>query len=516
MDFNLIRRQITSTWSRLTTRQRVLVTGAALVVVLTLALWSVLYARGPQYATVFSSLAEQDAAEIVKVLQSQKTPYKLADGGTSIQVPAKDVYSTRLALAGQGLPRGGVVGFEIIDQTKLGATDFERRVNYIRALQGELTRTIQQIAEVEEARVHIVLPEQSYFVTMAKPATAAVFLKLKPGATIGKSQIKGVVNLVSRSVEGLKPEDVSVIDVHGNLLSADLDGESGTTEQVTTGLLAVQQTFQKDLEKSLQTLLEQVLGPGQVVARVTAELNFDEKVVDKDLFEPIDNTTGIVRTIEELEETMSGASGSPSGPAGTTSNIPGYAQTTGGGNSSSEKRQTSKTYEINNIKEHTVVAPGTVKRLSVAVVVNRDLSAKEQTAIEDTVRSAIGFDTARNDQITVSGIKFDTSMADAVAADMTRASKQNRWTSLAVRGALALVVGFVLWRILFGSGKKREEILSDVFTSKERRAQIIADIGEDLPPEEAERRRLHDQIDQLAKKKPEEFAKLLKTWLAEE
>ncbi|MHB0885365.1 MAG: flagellar basal-body MS-ring/collar protein FliF [Bacillota bacterium] len=516
MDFNLIRRQITTTWARLTARQRLLVTGAALVVVLTLALWSAIYARGPQYATVFSSLADQDAAEIVKVLQSQKTPYKLADGGTSIQVPAKDVYATRLALAGQGLPRGGVVGFEIIDQTKLGATDFERRVNYIRALQGELTRTIQQIAEVDEARVHIVLPEQSYFVTMAKPSTAAVFLKLKPGASIGKSQIKGIVNLVSRSVEGLKPEAVSVIDVHGNLLSVDLDGEAGTAQEVTTGLLEVQQSFQKDLEKSLQTLLEQVLGPGQVVARVNAELNFDEQVVDKSLFEPINDTNGIVRSIEELEETMSGSSPSPSGAAGTASNIPGYAQTTGSGNTSSEKRQTSTTYEINNIKEHTVVAPGTVKRLSVAVVVNRDLSAKEQTAIEDTVRASIGFDTARNDQITVSGIKFDTSMAEAVAADMTRTSKQNQWTGLAVRGALALVVGFVLWRILFGTGKKREEILSDVFTSEERRAQVIAELGEELPPEEVERRKLHDQIDQLAKKKPEEFAKLLKTWLAEE
>ncbi len=516
MDFNATRRQIAGTWERLTARQRLLVAGAALAVVLTLALWSAIYARGPQYATVFSNLAAQDAAEIVKQLQSQKTPYKLSDGGTTIQVPAKDVYSTRLTLAGQGLPRGGVVGFEIIDKTQLGATEFERRVNYIRALQGELTRTITQISEVEEARVHIVLPEQSYFVTMAKPATAAVFLKLKPGVTLEKSQIKGIINLVSRSVEGLKPEDVSVIDVHGYLLSADLSGGADSSKKVASDLLDIQTRFQKDLEKSLQGLLEQVLGPGQVVARVNAELNFDQKTVDKDLFEPITNDTGIIRTIEELEENMSGSTQSPSGAAGTTSNIPGYAQTTGNGVSTSEKRQTSKTYEINNVKEHIVVAPGTVKRLSVAVVVNRDLSAKEQTAIEDTVRAAIGFDTARNDLITVSGIKFDTSMAEAVAAEMTRTSKQNRWASLAVRAALALVIGFVLWRVLFGGGKKREEILSDVFTSEERRAQVMAQIGEDLPPAEAERRRLREQIDQLAKKKPEEFAKLLKTWLAEE
>jgi len=516
LDWNAIRRQMADTWERLTARQRVLVVGAALVVVLTLALWSAIYARGPQYATVFSGLSEQDAADIVKQLQAQKTPYRLSDGGTTIQVPAKDVYSTRLALASAGLPSGGVVGFEIMDKTQLGATEFEQRVNYIRALQGELTRTITQISEIEEARVHIVLPEQSYFVTLAKPATAAVFVKLKPGVTLNKSQIQGIVNLVSRSVEGLKPEDVSVIDVHGYLLSADLGGDEAP-DRVTSGLLDVQRSFQKDLEKSLQGLLEQVLGPGQVVARVTAELNFDQKTVDKDLFEPVTNDTGIVRSIEKLEETMSGSTQTPAGAAGTSSNIPGYAATTGSGQSTSDKTQTTTNYEINNIKEHSVIAPGTVKRLSVAVVVNRDnLSAKEQKAIEDTVRAAIGFDAARNDQITVNGIKFDTSMAEAVAADMKRTSASSRWVTLAARGALGLVVAFVLWRILFGGGSKREEVLSDVFTSEERRAQVIAQIGEQVPPEEAERRKLHEQIDQLAKKKPEEFAKLLKTWLAEE
>ncbi len=515
MDFNAIRRQIAATWARLTGRQRGFVFAGIVVLILTLALWSAIYARGPQYATVFSNLTEQDASAIVKQLESQKTPYKLTEGGTAIQVPAKDVYSTRLALAGAGLPSGGVVGFEIMDQTQLGATDFERQVNYMRALQGELTRTIMQISEVDEARVHIVLPEQSYFVTMAKPATAAVFLKLKPGVTLAKSQIQGIVNLVSHSVEGLKPEDVSVIDVHGYLLSADLGGEESTTE-VSTGLLDVQKQFQKDLEKSLQGLLEQVLGPGQVVARVTAELNFDQHTVDKDLFEPVTSDAGIIRSIEKLEETMSGTNESAGGAAGTASNIPGYAAGTGSGTSSSDRTESSTTYEINNIKEHIIVAPGTVKRLSVAVVVNRDLQAKDQKAIEDTVRAAIGFDSTRNDQITVTGIKFDTSMAEAVAAEMARTGKQNQWIGLAIRIALALAVGFVLFRILFG-GKKREEILTDVFTSEERRAKVIAEIGEpDVPPEEAERRRLHDQIDQLAKKKPEEFAKLLKTWLAED
>ncbi|HEY3315726.1 MAG TPA: flagellar basal-body MS-ring/collar protein FliF [Bacillota bacterium] len=516
MDFNAIRRQIASTWARLTGRQRSLVIAAALVAVLTLAIWSAVYARGPQYATVFSSLTAQDAAAIVKQLDSDKTPHKLTDGGTTIQVPAKDVYSTRLALASAGLPSGGVVGFEIIDKTQLGATDFERRVNYIRALQGELTRTITQVAEVEEARVHIVLPEQSYFVTMAKPATAAVFLKVKPGVTLDKSQIQGIVNLISRSVEGLKAEDVSVIDVHGYLLSADLGGAE-TPDRVSTGLLEVQKKFQKDLEKSVQGLLEQVIGPGQVVARVTAEMNFDQKVVDKDLFEPVVNETGIIRSIQELEENMTGSTQGASGAAGTSSNVPGYAAGSGTDQSSSDKTTSTRTYEINNIKEHIVVAPGTVKRLSVAVVINRDLQAKDQKAIEDTVRAAIGLDSTRNDQIMVSGIKFDTSMAEAVAADMSKAKKQNQWVSLAIRILLAAVVGFILWRILFGGGKKREEILSDVFTSEERRAQVIAEIGqEELPPEEVERRRLREQVDQLAKKKPDEFAKVLKTWLTED
>lgn len=495
-------------------RQRMIVLAVGVVVFGGLILWAGVFSRGPKMAPLYPRLETADAAEITKALEDEGIKYSLADNGTTVMVPAKDVYSTRLRLANLGLPRGGVVGFEVMDQSRIGATDFERRMSYIRALQGELTRTITQMPEVEQARVHIVLPEPSLFVNQSKPATAAVLLKLKPYGKLGKDQVQGVIHLVAHSVEGLRPEDVTVVDVHGRILSNGMDPLGGGTSPSSSGLLEIQNGFQRELETSLQGLLEQVLGPGNVVTRVSAELNFDEKTVDRKLFEPVVNGTGLVRSLEELEETFQGTGNSPGGVPGVTSNIPGYPQATES-QSTYEKTNTIKNFEVNEIKEHIVVAPGSVKRLSVAVVVNRDLSAGEQKAIEATVAAAIGMDPARRDQITITGLAFNTDLAAEVKADMERQrqSQQKAFWQISIAAGAGAVFLLVLAQAALRRSRRARPATAAVAVEDASR-QVAVTV--ELTPEERDRERIRDQVQKLAQQKPEDVAQLLRTWMNEE
>ena len=486
------------------------------MLLMSLVLWAVIFGRGPEYVPLFTQLDPRDAGDIVRLLDDKKVPYRLAEGGTAIMVPASTVHGTRLAVASQGLPRGGVVGFEIIDRTQIGTTDFERRINYLRALQGELTRTIMQVEGVEQARVHIVLPEPSVFVSRARPATAAVFLKLKPYQTLDRSQVKGIVNLVARSVEGLKPEEVTVVDVYGRILSGDTE-EAASAEgsaPSATSLLEIQKGFQKDLERSLQSLLEQVLGPGNVVTRVTAELNFDQKTVEKQLFQPVVDQSGILRSMQELQESFSGTGSAAGGVPGVDSNIT-YQAEAAGSQTTSEKKEITKNFELNEIKERLVVAPGTVRRLSVAVVVNRELSATEQKAIENTVTSAIGMDTQRRDQITVTGLPFNTSMAEEMKvqleAERKAAASMRRWY------VIGTALGLGVLGVLGLQWSRRRRALREAMMAIQQGKVAVRQVASaEVTPEEEEKRRIREQIEKLAQQKPESVAQLLRTWLTEE
>ncbi len=533
------RQGLLDTWRSLTRRQKGAVAAIGAAVVLALVLWVVMYAGQPEYVTLYARLDESDAGEILKKLDDRGVAYRIGDGGSAIMVPADQVHALRMQLAGEGLPRGGVVGFEIIDRTKLGATEFERRVNYVRALQGELTRTIRKIAAVEEARVHIVLPQERLFVSESSPATAAVFVKLRPGAILDSGQVRGIVHLVASSVEGLRPADVTVVDTTGRILSADLESPGGAA---ALSRLDVQQRFQRELERSLQGLLEQVLGPGNVVARVTAQLNFDERVVDKSLFEPVRDTQGILRSMQELQETFRGTSQSAGGVPGASSNLPTYQAPAGqAGESAAERSQVVKNFELNEIRERLVVAPGSVSRLSVAVVVNRQLAPAEQQAIEATVAAAIGVDPERRDSIIVTGMTFDTTMAEAVKADMeAQAAAEQRLRSNVTRGAIAAAALLAIWWFRgrrrraaepvtgpargvapgYGAFRRAELAVGAAGTGRVgagSSAMGFAGLPQiELSPEEQERLERRERIQGLAREQPESVAQLLRTWLSED
>lgn len=503
----------------------------AIAAVLTLSIaagiyfWAANYPKQGDFEILFSNLDPKDASEIVELLSERKIPHQISSGGTTISVPADDVHTARLSLASEGLPRGGVVGFELMDSLSFGATDFDRRINYLRALTGELTRTILKIDGVEDARVHIVLPEDSYFVSRTRPATAAVFLKINPRFELERSQIKGVVHLVSASVEGLKPEDVAVIDLYGRLLS-----QEGSTNQQSSVNLTAQTDFQKELETGLQSLLERVLGPGNVITKVTAELNFDMKTIDSILYQP--EGDGVLRSMQQLEETFRGEGVGSSGIPGTTSNIPQY--TTGGstGTSESDRRETVSNWEISEVKETTVVAPGSVKRLSVAVIVNRRLGDAEQELIQSTVEAAIGLDPERRDVVSVASMPFDNTLLDEVKAQMDadkpaplEGPKLPSQTVLIAAGAglLLIVVSVtVLLRVRRRRRRQAEDLAPEpdiemaLRAAAEMASQQVPQEPEEPDLEAERRKRLREEVEEVARSKPETVAEMIRAWMAED
>src|SRR5215470_7597142 len=239
----------------------------SVALVLGLAWW----VQQPLYRPLFTNLSPEDAASIVEALKAQKVSYQIEDGGRAVLVPAERLYELRLALASKGLPEGGGVGFELFDRQTLGQTDFLQRLNYQRALQGELARTIGQLGGVESARVHLALPERSLFVAENRRPSASVVLRLAPGRTLSGGQIDGVVHLVAASVEGLNADDVTVVDEAGRMLTPDRRGTDAAGASSTS--LELQRSFERTAEERVESMLGAVVGRDRVIARVAATLD---------------------------------------------------------------------------------------------------------------------------------------------------------------------------------------------------------------------------------------------------
>ena len=275
-------------YNRFSKRQRYIMLGSALailIVIVGLAAW---YGNKPDMVPLFTNMETKDAGEVAAKLKESKIQYEVQESkqGTTILVPSKNVHDARLDLASQGLPRGNK-GFEIFDDSKLGVTEFQNKVNYLQALQGELTRTIEQIDAVEKARVHIVLPEDSLYKKNEKPATASIMLRLKPEAELSKKEIKGIVNLAANSVQGLKPENITVVDDTGKILNDPDDQEENSVGAKTLTQLDMTKKVQDNIQRNVQTLLDQSLGEGRAFARVSVELDFDDRTTDKQTFTPV-------------------------------------------------------------------------------------------------------------------------------------------------------------------------------------------------------------------------------------
>ncbi|MBI2877620.1 MAG: flagellar M-ring protein FliF, partial [Candidatus Tectomicrobia bacterium] len=444
-------------WSRLvqgiSQRLADLSAGKKIVLALTLGMGvaalvvAILWLKRPQYQPLFTNLNPDDAGSVTAKLKEDQVPYRLEDGGRSILVPAERVYDIRLELAGQGLPQGGGVGFEIFDRHNLGTTEFVQKLNYRRALQGELARTISQLEEVDQARVHLVIPEKALFVQDQETASASVVLKLEPGREIKGQQIQGIVHLVSSSVEGLKPERITIIDQRGRILSSG-SGESDL-QKLTSSQLEYQRLVEREMERQIQSMLEQVLGPQKVIARVSAAMDFDRIERTEESYDP---DTTVVRSEQRSNETSNGAGPVPMGVPGVQSNLPGGTPGSSSASPSQYKRENETiNYEISKVTRHVIEPMGKIRRLSVAVLIDgkyRPLpnkpgeqeylprSPEELSRYQSIVKKAVGYSEERKDQVEVASFPFETTRLAWEGAE----EKGKGWEY----GRMVLPYGFVL------------------------------------------------------------------------
>ncbi len=394
------------------------------------------WVQQPQYRVLYSGLGASDAGGVIEYLKSEKIPYRVSDNGGNIEVAAGRLYETRMALAGRGIPQGGGVGFEIFDKQTLGMTDFVQRLNYQRALQGELARSIAELDTVEAARVHLAMPERSLFVAEERRPSASVVLKLKPGRTLAPEQIAGVVHLVAASVEGLKPADVTVVDVNGQVLTRDLQEQD--TRSGGQGMLAFQREMEQGFTERIESMLARVLGPGHALARVTVALDLAQVEKTEESFDP-DRVA--VRNEKRSKETNAQAAAATGAANATITNE--TAPPPSGPTSAREDSALS--YEISKVTSRRVEAMGAVHKLSVAVLVDgtwtgegeqKTFVPRPQEEIDryrELIKRAVGFNEERGDQIEVASAPFQ----NAAAVEAPEAP-----------GVLARVGGYsdVLWR----------------------------------------------------------------------
>lgn len=516
--YNKIWQQVSDFWLSRNRAQKIKITISSLLIICTLGFLVFLMNR-PSYVPLYTNLDEKDAADIVSKLEDSKIAYKLEDGGKTILVDQKQVYKVRLMLAQEGLPKGGVIDFsDVFNKTKLGTTDWERQLQYNQALQGELTKTIEEMAEVQSARIHIVQPEKTLFVDTGSKnePSAAVFLKLKPGMQITEEEVKGIINLISHSVEGMKPENVTVIDDYGRILSDTALSQDENSKEAINSQLAIQNNFQKQLQANVQSLLEQVFGPGNVVVRVSAKLNFDKKTVENKLFSPVNKDTGegIIRSVQDLREHFTGTGNGAGGVPGVDTNIPGYQQGNNG-NSEYQKSEVTRNYEINESHENLIVAPGAVDKLTVSVVVNRTLNDDEKDSISRLVGNAIGYDPQR-DQIFVEGMTFNNDLLTAMNDEMKKLEQQRIYRrNMTLLAAVLLGIATAVFLGIYVSRRRRrieeERIARELAEVQKAAAQQAASQVAESAKSDA-----YTSIEKLARRKPEDVARVLKTWLNED
>ncbi len=477
----------------------------------------------PSYKVLFSRLDATDASTVIEYLKAEHIAYRVNEDGGRIEVPAARVHETRMGLAGQGVPQGGGVGFELFDRQTLGMTDFVQRLGYQRALQGELARTIAELSVVEAARVHLALPERSLFVAEDRKPSSSVVVRLSPGRTLDLAQVNGIVHLVAGSVEGLQPTAVTVVDVNGNILSEDLRQDGRTPAQTL-------QTHQNELEEvyveRIESMLERVLGPGHAVARVSVDL--DRAQVEETL-ENFDPDASAVRTERRSTESNShGSSGGIPGVDATLTNDPEAAgpQT----KPLSEREDAELTYEISKHTSRRVETVGALRRLSVAVLVDGAAvaanpagdgegaagavtfvprPAEELERYRELVKRAVGFDEDRGDEIEVISAPFHE--ADPILLEgpglvaQVGAWSEEIWRVVGL--VVILVVGLFVVRPFLLAMVGRAPVTEPGPVVGELAGQIGESLA--LPGPSA----LRQGITEIARENPAEAAMVIKQWV---
>ena len=506
-----------------------LIVAAAAVVAIVIAM--VLWAKQPSYSVLYNNLTDEDGGAIVTQLTQMNIPYRFAENGGALMVPEANVHELRLRLAQQGLPKGGSVGFELLDKEKFGISQFSEQVNYQRALEGELARTIESLGPVKSARVHLAMPKPTLFVREQKAPSASVTLTLQPGRALDEGQIQAIAHMVSSSVAGLPPGNVTVVDQTGRLLTR----SDNAGRDLNDAQLKYSSEVEARYQQRIEAILNPILGQGNVHAQVTAQINFDTAEQTDEKYQPNANPTN--SAIRSRQTSTSDQSGSPypGGVPGALSNQPAPANTApvttnnaangqaanGQNNAANNANQTTSTapassgptnsrrddtvnYELDRTIRHTKVNVGDVQRLSVAVVVNfraddkgKAVALNEQQLkqIEDLTREAMGYSQTRGDSVNVVNSQFNTT--ESVTADLPFWQQQSFFDQLMNAGKWLLIalVAFILYRKLV-----RPHLVRKQAAEKAAAEAVAARAAAQQPEEEAFNVQLSkDELDQERK-----------------
>jgi flagellar M-ring protein FliF len=469
-----------------------LMLATAAIVALVTGSW--MWSQVPEYRILFSNVSDRDGGAIVAALGQMNVPYKFTEGGGAIMVPATQVHDARLKLASQGLPKGGGIGFEVMENQKFGTTQFQEQVNFQRALEGELARTIQTLSAVQAARVHLAMPKSSVFLRDSQKPSASVMVNLHTGRTLDRSQIAGIVHLIASSVPELSPQAVSVIDQQGSLLSANSSGKGGTP--LDANQLSYMAQIESNYSKRIQDMLEPIVGRANVRAQVSAELDFSESDTLAESFKPNQNQAeAAIRSQQISEEPRNGAGGATQGVPGALANQPAPAPTAplaGGakpGATASQvdaaggRRDSTVNYEVDKTVRHTRNPTGNIKRLSAAVVINYrkapeaaapkaedaakadaakadapkaevvkakpvPLSPEEIQSITTLVKDTIGFSQARGDSVNVVNVAFTSEEPAETPAEVPLWQQPEAIALAKEFGRNALIGGIALFLVL--------------------------------------------------------------------
>ena len=511
--------------------QRKVILAAALILTLVLIGSLVVLLNEPNYSTLYSNLSEEDASKVLDVLNAEKIQFKIDDNGRTIKVPKEKVYETRLSLAGKGIPSSGMIGYEIFDKNTMGMSEFMQKLNYKRALEGELARTISEQEGVEGVRVHIVLPQKSVFKDEEKQPTASVVLKLQNSYSISKGNISAIINLVSSSVEGLQPNKVTLIDTKGRLLSKESSDDvfgSASSKQYE-----IKQSVESYISSKAQNILDNVLGYGNAMVQVNADLNFNQVEKTMEMYDP-ESQVAISEQNIKTENTGNKT-----------------------GDSSLQTSQNNTTnYEINKTVQKVIEGVGNIKRLSVAAVINdspKELkkgdavetvyeprTTEQLDKLENIIKNAVGYDEKRLDQFSIVNIPFEAKPIEDIKPEETSIfTSPDKWinvllTILAIGASLFILKGLMNKlkneKIIVGtvddiSGNKYETYITpgskpkaNLTGMKRPRAPMIdvGDLEDELSEEAVSKKVQYDKITNYVSKNPTDTAKLINAWLHED
>lgn len=528
---------------------RNLAVGAISVVGLAVLLLGGLYAfNRPTYEPLFSNLAPSDAAAVTQRLKEDKVPYQLSADGKTVLVPAQNISDERVAIAGANIIKDGTTGYELFDRTNFGMTEFEEKIDKTRAIEGELERTIAGLDPVAGARVQIAAPEQTLYTTTQNPTTASVAVTTKPGMQLSPEQVQGITMLVSHAVEGLKPENVTIVDQDGQVLLPPQGAESNQPDplNLTQEQLAAKQRYEAAVQASVQSMLDQTLGPRHAVARVSTKMNFDATTTETKTYAP----QGTVLSAQSKRESYNGAQAAAraAGVPGTTTNIPTYQgqqQTPGGKYNKSEN---TTNYDISESNSKHIDAPGKVISTSVAVVLNSavvpspsggtpsktpaqpyQITPAMRRQIQNLVVAAAGLNLSAGDQVSVESIPFNPAVETAPGTFVTQAPG----TMLGV--PLGVVIFVLAIAALGGLGFLLMRSRRRTFKPAMELPSFDSTLAEELPPFEEHpmldgapgiaapirsaadltREQMIEYVTTVAQENPDSIAKLVKLWLAE-